>query len=102
MIAFIEGRMQIPMGRVTRDFLIFYRLCPTQRSPNIFRILGNVDMLNRKMGVNLTHHDVNWVYSCQNSKDMRYSLYPKLFGFYSILECSKIMSCLKSQIPLIY
>lgn len=29
MTAFIEGRMQIPMGRVTRDFLIFYRLCPT-------------------------------------------------------------------------
>ena len=29
MTAFIESRMQIPMGRVTRDFLIFYRLCPT-------------------------------------------------------------------------
>ena len=29
MIAFIEGGMQIPMGKVTRDFLIFYRLCPT-------------------------------------------------------------------------
>ena len=69
MIAFIEGGMQIPMGRVTRDFLIFYRLSPTQCSPNVFRILGGVDMLNRKMGVNHTYHDVNWVYSCQNSKD---------------------------------
>ena len=28
-IAFIEGEMRIPMGRVTRDFLIAYRLCPT-------------------------------------------------------------------------
>ena len=26
------------------------------------------------MGVNLSHHDVNWVYSCQNSKDTGYCL----------------------------
>lgn len=64
MISFIEGRMQIPMGKVTRDFLISHRLCPTQCSPNLFRILGRVDMLNCKMGVNLTHHYVNWVYHC--------------------------------------
>ena len=29
MIAFIEGRMEIPMGRVIRDFLMNYRLTPT-------------------------------------------------------------------------
>jgi len=29
MIAFIEGRMEIPIGRVTRDFLINFRLFPT-------------------------------------------------------------------------
>ena len=40
MIAFIEGRMELPMGRVTRDYLINYRLTTTQCSPNIFRILG--------------------------------------------------------------
>ena len=28
-IAFIEREMRIPMGRVTRDFLITHRLCPT-------------------------------------------------------------------------
>ena len=28
-------------------------------APNMFRILGSVDALNEKMGVNLTHHDVN-------------------------------------------
>jgi len=50
MIAFIEGRMQIPMGRVTGDFLISYRLCLTQCSPNLFRIIGSVDALNHKMG----------------------------------------------------
>ena len=35
-----------------------------------FRILGSVDMLNHKMEVNLTHHDINWVYNCQNLKGM--------------------------------
>ena len=59
MIAFIEGRMELPMGRVTRDYLINYRQTPTQCSPNIFKVLRCVDMLNRKIGTNLTWHDVN-------------------------------------------
>jgi len=64
MIAFIEGRMEIPMGRVTRDFLMNYRLTPTQCSSNVFKVLDSVDIINRKMGTNLTWHDVNWVYNC--------------------------------------
>ena len=28
MIAFIEGGMTLPMGRVTQDYLINHRLCP--------------------------------------------------------------------------
>ena len=64
MITFIEGKMRIPMGRSTRDFLIAHRLYLTQCSPNVFRILGSVDALNEKMGINFTHHDVNWVYNC--------------------------------------
>ena len=27
-IAFIEGGMMLPMGRVTKDYLIAHRLCP--------------------------------------------------------------------------
>ena len=45
MIAFIEGGMEISMGRVTRDFLINFRLFPIQCSPNLFRVLSSVDML---------------------------------------------------------
>lgn len=72
MIAFVEGRMRILMGKVTRDFLCLFRLCPTQCALNLFRILGSVDALNDKMGVSLTHHDANWVYSCQDSKETGY------------------------------
>ena len=51
--------MRIPIGRVTRDFLSLFKLCPTQCALNMFRILGSVDAINDKMGVNLTHYDVN-------------------------------------------
>ena len=59
MIAFIEGEMRIPMGRVTRDYLRAHRLTSTQCAPNMFRILESVDALNEKMGLGLTHHDVS-------------------------------------------
>ena len=68
MIAFIKGGMQIPIGRVTRDFLINFRFCPTQYSTNLFRVLSNEDMLNQKMGNNLTCLHKNWVYNCQKGK----------------------------------
>ena len=54
MIAFIEVGMEIPMGRVTRDFLMNYRLTPTKCSPNVFKVLESIDMINQKMGTNLT------------------------------------------------
>ena len=90
-ITFIEGGIRIPMGRVTRDFLIAHKLYPTQCSPNLFRILGSVDALNDKMGVNLTHHDVNWVYNCQHLKSMGYYLKTR------VLEVSLISCLLESN-----
>ena len=50
MIAFIEEGMTLPMGRVTRDYLIVHRLCPYQCTPNLFRILGSVNALNDQIG----------------------------------------------------
>ena len=46
MIAFIEGGMTIPMGRIIRDYLRNHRLCLQQCAPNFFRILGAVDALD--------------------------------------------------------
>ena len=68
MIAFIEGGMRIPMGTVTRDYLRPHRLAPTQCALNMFRILESVDALNEKMGLGLTHHDVNWIYNLYHLK----------------------------------
>ena len=48
MIAFIEGGMTIPMGTLTRNFLRFFRLSPTQCAPNMFRVLGSIEALKRE------------------------------------------------------
>ena len=92
MIAFIEGGMRIPMGRVMRDYLRFYHLAPTQCVPNVFRILGCVDTLNEKMGLGLTHHDVNWVYNLHHLKEKGYYLktrQPKIRLIQCLPKCSK-------------
>ena len=74
MIAFNEGRMELHMWRVTRDYLIYYKLSPTQCSPNIFRILRCVDAINHRIGTNITWHDVNWVYNCQKGEKTKYNM----------------------------
>ena len=68
MIAFIEGGMTIPMGPITRNYLRFFRLSPTQCAPNMFRVLGSIEVLNERMNLNFTHHDVNWVYNLHHPK----------------------------------
>ena len=68
MIALIEGGMTIPMGILTRNFLRFFRLSPTQCALNMFRVLGSIEALNERMDLNLTHHDVNWIYNLHNLK----------------------------------
>ena len=74
MIVFIEGGMTLPVGKVIKDYLIAHRLCPHQCAPNLFRILGSVDALNEHMGLNLTWHDVIWMYKCHLPSDSRYYL----------------------------
>ena len=87
MIAFIEGGMTIPMGRITRDYLRSHRLCPQQCAPNFFRILGAVNALDRHLGLGLTWHDVVHLYEGHQQKGA---------GFYlkSQSDVVKFISCL--------
>ena len=81
MIAFIEGGMTIPMGTFIRNFLRFFRLFPTQCAPNMFRVLRRIEVLNERMSLNLTHHDVNWIYNLHHLKGHGYYLksrYPEV------------------------
>ena len=74
MIAFIEGGMTLLMGTFTRNFLRFFRLSPTQCAPNMFRVLESIEALNERMNLNLTHHDMNWIYNLHNLKGQGYYL----------------------------
>ena len=81
MIAFIKGEMTIPMGNIIRNYLRFFRLSPTQCAPNMFRVLGSIEVLNERMNLNLTHHDVNWVYNLYHLTGQGYYLksrYPEV------------------------
>ena len=74
MTTFIERGMTIPMGTITRNYLRFFRLSPTQCVPNMLRVLGSIEALNDRMNLNLTHHDVNWVYNLHHLKGQGYYL----------------------------
>ena len=89
MIAFIEGGMTIPMGALIRNFLRFFRFSPTQSAPNMFRVLGSIEVLNERMNLNLTHHDVNWIYNLHHMKGQGYYLksrYPEI----RLIQCLPI------------
>ena len=62
MIAFLEGGMTVPMGRITRDYLRAHKLCPHQCAPNFFRVLGSIDALDRHLGLGLTWYNVAHLY----------------------------------------
>ena len=74
MIAFIEGGMTLPMGRITRDYLLNHRICPYQCAPNLFRVLGSVDALNEHLNLGLTWHDVVHMYECHSLKNVGHYL----------------------------
>ena len=86
MITFIEGGMTPPIGRITKDYLIAHRLCPHQCSPNLFRVFGSVDALNKKMGLRLTGTTLTL---CTNdirslAQGITSSLGPQLLGSYCV------------------
>ena len=87
MIAFIEGGMMLPIGRVTWDNLINHRLCPHQCAPNLFRVLGSIDAFNEQMGLRLTWHYVIHMYECHSLADSRYYLK-------SMSNIVRLVSCL--------
>ena len=87
MIAFMEGGMTLPMGRITRNYLINHRICPYQCAPNLFRVLGSVDALNEHLRLGLTWHNVVHMYECHSLKNA---------GFYlkSRPDVVRLISCL--------
>ena len=82
LVAIVEGgRGRIPMSDLLTNFLCHFKVCPDQCTPNVFRIISNVDTLNKKLRSKLTKHDINYIYSFQDSKT---------FGFYVKIRHGKV------------
>ena len=87
MIAFIEGGMTLPMGRITRDYLLNHRLCLHQCASNLYKVLGSVDALNNHINLGFTWHNIVHMYECHS---------PASAGYYlkSRSDVVRLISCL--------
>ena len=90
MIAFIEGGMTLPMDRITKDYLLNHRLTLHQCAPNLFRVLGCINVLNEQLGLGLTWHDVVHMYECRQLSSVGYYLR-------SQFEVIRLISCLSKS-----
>ena len=55
----------------------------------MFKVLGSIEVLNERMNLNLTHHNVNWIYNLHNMKGQGYYLklrYPEI----RLIQCLPI------------
>ena len=69
-IAIVKGGVRIPMHPFLIQFLNHYRLCPLQYVLNIFRIVMGTTVLNDKLDLNLTVHDIVYMYKIQKMGKM--------------------------------
>ena len=86
MIAFLEGGMTLPIGRIIKDYLLNHRLTPHQCAPNLFRVLGCIDALNEQMGLGLTWLDVVHMYKCHKLASAGYYLKSRS-GIIRLISC---------------
>lgn len=63
LVVIVEGGVRIPMSGLLTNFLRHFKVCTNQCTPNIFRIVSSVDALNKKLGLRLIEHDINYIYS---------------------------------------
>uniref|UniRef100_A0A2N9HPZ9 Uncharacterized protein n=1 Tax=Fagus sylvatica TaxID=28930 RepID=A0A2N9HPZ9_FAGSY len=77
LVAIIEGGVRFPIDPLLADFLGYFRISPTQISSNIFRIVNGVAELNRRLGFNLTVHDIIATYFLRTTQHEAFSLRPR-------------------------
>ena len=68
LVAIVEGGVRIRMSDLLTNILCHFKICSDQCTPNVFRVVSSVDTLNKKLGLTLTKHDINYIYSFQDSK----------------------------------
>jgi len=75
LMAILEGGVRFPMDPLIIGTLRFYGLCPNQLPPNFYLVVSCVSRMNHIFGLQLNHHDINFMYSlCRN---IRFDYYLK-------------------------
>ena len=69
LMAILEGGVRFPVDPLIIGTLRFYGLCPDQLPPNFYQVVSCVSRLNQIFGLELNHHDMDFMYSlCGNIK----------------------------------
>ena len=67
LMSILKGGIRFPVDPLVIGTLRFYSLYPYQLLPNFFRVVSCVSKLNQLFGLQLDHHDINFMYSlCGN------------------------------------
>ena len=67
LMAILKGRIRFPVDPLIIGTFRFYDLCPDQLPPNFYQVVSCVSRLNQLFGLQLNHHDINFMYSlCEN------------------------------------
>ena len=67
LMSILEGGIRFLVDPLVICTLRFYGLYPDQLPPNFFRVVSCVSRLNQLFGLQLDHHDTNFMYSlCDN------------------------------------
>ncbi len=72
-IAIVRG-VRIPMHPFLIQFLTHFRLSLLQCVPNVFRVVMGIAVLIEKLSLNLTVHDITYVYRLQVTGRKQYTL----------------------------
>ena len=73
LMAILEGGIRFPVDPLLPSTLRFYGLCLGQFPPNFYLVISCVSRLNRIYGLQLNHHDINFMYSlCGNIRSNYY------------------------------
>ena len=68
-MAILEGGVRFPVDPLIIGTLRFYGLCLDQLPPNFYQVVSCVSRLNQIFGLELNHHDMDFMYSlCGNIK----------------------------------
>ena len=74
LMSILEGGVRFPIDPFLLNNLRYYGLSPDQLPPNFYRVVSCVAKLNQVFGLQLDHHDINYMYSLCGKKKSNYYL----------------------------